>query len=128
MVTASLGTPWEIDTRGAILLLEDVQEAPYRIDRMLHQLQAAGKLAGSACGVGVGALTGCGNPDGDGPSAEEVVREVLGSLGLPMVSDLSFGHIAENHSWPYGGRARLDGQNGDITLLEASTRSREGAR
>ena len=128
MVVASLGTPWEVDTRGAILLLEDVQEAPYRIDRMLHQLEAAGKLSGSARGVGVGALTGCGNPDSDDPSAGDVVREVLGSVGLPMVSDLPFGHIAENHSWPYGGRARLDGNSGKVTLLEASTASLEGTR
>ena len=83
---------------------------------------------GVARGVGVGALTGCGNPDRDDPSAEDVVREGLGSLGLPMVSDLSFGHTAENHSWPYGGRARLDGDSGEITLLEASTASLEGTR
>ena len=128
MVVASLGTPWEIDTREAILLLEDVQEAPYRIDRMLHQLQAAGKLVGSACGVGVGALTDCGNPDADDPSARDVVQQVLGSLGLPLVCDLSFGHIAENVAWPYGGRARLDGEVGEITLLDASTASRAGNR
>ena len=95
---------------------------------MLHQLEAAGKLAGSACGVGVGALAGCGDPDVDDPSAGDVVREVLGSLGLPLVCDLSFGHIAENHPWPYGGRARLDGAAGEVTFLDASTASPEDNR
>src|SRR5262249_61346385 len=58
LVAASLATPWEIDTRGAILLFEEVNEAPYRIDRMLQQLRAAGKLAPLA-GVGVGDVSSC---------------------------------------------------------------------
>ena len=57
-VVASLGTPWEIDTRGAILMLEDVTELPYRIDRMLQQLRAAGKFE-RAAGIALGAFTDC---------------------------------------------------------------------
>ena len=57
LVAASLGTPWEVDTRGAILLVEDVHEPPYRIDRLLQQLRAAGKLA-RLVGLGTGAFTG----------------------------------------------------------------------
>lgn len=128
MIAASLGTPWEVDTRGAILLFEDVHEAPYRIDRMLQQLRAAGKLEGSAAAIGVGALTVCEETRDDGPSAADAVDEVLGPLGLPMVSGLRFGHIPDNHPWPYGGRARLDGDSGEITLLESSTEGAGGGR
>ena len=120
MVVASLGTPWEIETRDRVLLLEEVNEAPYRIDRMLHHLRAAEKLKG-VLGVGVGALVNCGAADDEGPRAEDVVCEVLDSLDVPLVLDLPFGHLGENHPWPTGGRARLDGERGDLTLLEAST-------
>src|SRR5262249_57182658 len=71
LVAASLGTPWEIDTRGAILLVEDVNEPPYKIDRLLQQLRAAGKLAGLA-GLGVGALTDCTDARHPEPPAENV--------------------------------------------------------
>lgn len=117
LVVASLGTPWEIDTRDAILLLEEVGEAPYRIDRMLSQLRAAGKLAAVA-GVGVGRLYDCGAPGGSGPDAAEVVREILAPAGVPTVVDLPFGHGGENRPWPFGGRAAIDGERGEIELLE----------
>ena len=58
LVAASIGTSWEIDTRGAILLLEDRGERPYRIDRMLQQLRGAGKLARLA-GIGLGDFSSC---------------------------------------------------------------------
>lgn len=117
LVVASLGTPWEIDTRDAILLLEEVGEAPYRLDRMLGQLQAAGKLDAVA-GVGVGRLHVCGGAEGAGPTADEVVREILEPLGVPAVLDLPFGHGGENRPWPFGGRAAIDGERGEIELLE----------
>lgn len=117
LVVASLGTPWEIDTRDGILLIEEVGEAPYRLDRMLQQLVAAGKLD-SVVGVGIGTMVGCEAPEGLGPTALEVVEEILVPLGLPTVVGLPFGHGDENRPWPHGGRAAIDAERGEIELLE----------
>jgi muramoyltetrapeptide carboxypeptidase len=118
LVVASLGTAWEIDTRGAILLLEDVNEAPYRVDRMLQQLIAAGKLA-EVVGIGIGSMTGCSDARYPEPAVEEVLEEILGPLGLPVVSALPFGHCEPNWAWPVGARAAIDGARGEIELLES---------
>jgi muramoyltetrapeptide carboxypeptidase len=116
-VVASLGTPWEIDTRDGILLLEEVHEAPYRVDRMLQQLHAAGKLAGLA-GIGIGQMVDCDPSDPDSPRVEEVLAELLTPLGVPTLVGLPFGHGTENHPWPHGGRAAIDAERGEIELLE----------
>ncbi len=116
LVVASLGTPWEVDTRDAILLLEEVGDPPYRIDRMLVQLRAAGKLE-AAAGIGVGSLHDSPAPPG-GASADEVVRELLAPLGVPTLVGLPFGHGPDNRPWPHGGRAALDAGRGELELLE----------
>jgi muramoyltetrapeptide carboxypeptidase len=118
LVAASLGTPWEVDTRGAILLLEEIGEKPYALDRLLHHLRAAGKLDGLA-GVGVGHLVGCTDPKRAAPTAAEVVDEVLRPLGVPLVHGLPFGHGRPNLTWPVGVRARIDGERGVLEFLEA---------
>jgi muramoyltetrapeptide carboxypeptidase len=123
LVAASLGTPWEVDTRGAILLVEDVHEPPYRIDRLLQQLRAAGKLA-RLVGLGTGAFTGCVDERYPEPGAEDVVEEIAHSLGIPLVTGLPFGHCADNRAWPVGVRATLDGGEGTLELLEAGVTSR----
>ena len=124
MMVASLGTPWEIETQNAIVLLEEVNEPPYRVDRMLQQLSTAGKLEGAAVGLGVGGLVGCEDRRYPRPDAEEVISEILEPLGLPMVTGLSFGHTDDNWAWPNGGLARIDGEEGEIVLVEASTELR----
>lgn len=116
LVVASLGTPWEIDTRDGILLLEEVNEAPYRIDRTLQQLLAAGKLDALA-GIGIGELKDC-EPGSEGPSAREVLREILIPLGIPMLAGLPFGHGESNRPWPHGGRATIDAERGELELLD----------
>lgn len=116
LVVASLGTPWEIDTRDGILLLEEVNEAPYRIDRMLQQLLAAGKLD-AVVGIGLGEMKGCDPGDG-GPSAGDVLREILTPLGVPVVASLPFGHGSPNRPWAHGGRAAIDAERGEIELLD----------
>jgi len=120
---ASLGTPWEIDTRGCILMLEDVTELPYRIDRMLQQLRAAGKLD-RAAGIALGGFTDCDDerfPDWD---VEKLFDEVFGSLGIPVVAGLPFGHVDENYPWPFSGRGALDGSRGELEILEAAVTTR----
>lgn len=131
LVAGSLGTPWEIETRGAILLVEEVHEEPYRVDRLLGQLAAAGKLAGLA-GVGVGALVDCVptarpiDPElhgaANGPSARSALAEWLDPLGIPQVFGLPFGHQSPNQAWPLGVRARLDGKRGELHILESGVR------
>ena len=115
-VVASLGTPWEISTRGAILLLEDVGERPYRLDRMLEQLRHAGVLR-NAVGIGLGHFTSCDEPDG-GLRGEEILDDWLATLHCPYVKGLPFGHAAPNLPWPVGARAELVGEPAELRILE----------
>jgi muramoyltetrapeptide carboxypeptidase len=123
LVVASLGTPWEIDTRGAILLLEERGELPYRIDRMLQQLVAAGKLA-DVVGVGIGATTDCEDERYPEFGVEALLAEILAPLGVPVLSELPFGHGETNLAWPVGGRAAIDADRGEIELLESAVAAR----
>lgn len=117
-LVASLGTPWEVDADGAVLVFEEVGERPYRVDRMLHQLLAAGKLEGVA-GIGVGHLVGCEPARQPSPSALDVILEVATGLGVPVVTGLPTGHSAPNLPWPFGSRASIDGDCARIEVLEA---------
>ncbi len=123
LVVASLGTPWEIDTRGTILLLEDVNERPYRLDRMLQQLRGAGKLEGLA-GVGLGDFSTCCDERYPEPDAAAVLEEVLAPFDVPLVADLPFGHVRTNWTWPLGVRATLDGERGELRILERGVKSK----
>jgi len=121
LVTASLGTCWEVDTRGAILLIEEVGERPYRIDRMLQQLRGAGKLA-DLVGLGVGDLTGCVDDRFPEPTAADVIEEIVRPLGVPIVTGLPVGHVNANRTWPVGVRATIDGDRGEIRILESGVK------
>ena len=117
LVAGSLGTPWEIDTEGAILFLEEVGEEPYRIDRALVQLREAGKLS-EVAGVAVGQLVGCRGERYPDPSPGEVVREILvPEVPGPVVVGLPFGHVPDNHALGFGIEAELDGDTGRLALL-----------
>ncbi|MCA9511854.1 MAG: LD-carboxypeptidase, partial [Myxococcales bacterium] len=123
LVAASLGTPWEVDTRGAILLLEDVNEAPFRIDRMLQSLRVAGKLA--ACeGIALGAMVGCDDARHPDWTVERIVAECAEALGLPLVTGLPFGHVEDNRAWTLGARAALDPERGTLAQLESGVSRR----
>jgi muramoyltetrapeptide carboxypeptidase len=117
LVAAGIGTPWEVDARGAILLLEDRGELPYRVDRMLRQLAGAGVLARVA-GVGLGDFSTCVDARYPDLAVDEVIDEVLAPLGVPRVTRLPFGHVRGNFPWPTGARATLDGDRGELRILE----------
>ncbi len=107
MLAASLGTPYEAQTQGTLLFLEDVGAKPYQVDRMLMQLKLAGKLAGVR-GVIFGEMLDCTQPSGQAYSLEEVVTRVAGDLGVPVAYGLSSGHVSrENVTLPLGLRAQL---------------------
>jgi len=117
LVTASLGTRWELNARGAILLIEEVGEYPYRIDRMLQQLRGSGKLD-HLVGVGVGDVSSCVDERYPEPSVEQVIEEIVAPLGVPLVTGLPIGHLKANRTWPVGVRAIIDGVRGEIRILE----------
>lgn len=117
-LAALVGGPWLPDPSGCILVLEEVDEAPYRVDRMLLQLRDAGWLGGAA-GVVLGAWTECVDRPGKAtPTVEEVLREYLEPLGLPVLAGFATGHQPLNFAWPHGGLAELDGATGTLRLIE----------
>lgn len=123
VATHLLGTAHLPNLDGAILILEDVGEAPYRLERMLTHWRLCGAL-GRLGGLGFGSFSGCEEADGraDEPadrrfSVAEVLRERSADLAIPLVADLPVGHTPGNAALPLGVRARLDGDSGNLSLL-----------
>jgi muramoyltetrapeptide carboxypeptidase len=106
LLAATCGTPAQLDARGAILVLEDIGEVPYRLDRMMQQLASAGVLHG-ICGVALGEFVDCRPPEGADYTAIDVLMDHLEPLGVPVVADLPIGHGARNQPFVWGERARL---------------------
>ena len=107
-----LGTPYQPDLTGVILAFEDVSEAPYRVDRMLTLWRMAGAFAGVR-GIALGRFSRCDiAPSIPSFSIEEVLRDRLGDLNIPIVSDLPFGHEGVNAALPMGIIASLDAESG----------------
>lgn len=117
LVCHSIGTPWEIDTTGAILLVEDVHEAPYRIDRMLTHLRHAGKL-GVIRGLIVGELDGCRAPSGADYSLDDVLADCLGDLPIPIVTQFPISHAKPNFTVALGVEYALDADRRRLALAE----------
>lgn len=119
VLAALAGTPDGVDARGCVLLLEEVGEMPYRVDRLLTQLRASGATDG-VVGVAVGAPVGCDPPVGR-PSGTfaEVLADRLGDLGVPAVADLSIGHMPHQRAVLHGGEVTLDGALGTLTSWAA---------
>ncbi|MDX2228360.1 MAG: LD-carboxypeptidase [Leptolyngbyaceae cyanobacterium bins.349] len=116
VATNLLGTPIQPDFAHVILAIEDVGEAPYRIDRMLTQWRLAGHFR-PIQGIALGSFSQCDPPSGI-PSftVEEVLRDRLGDLNLPIVAGLPFGHTSPNAALPVGVPVQLDGDRGILTF------------
>lgn len=120
LVSASCGTPEQIDARGKILCLEDVDEPPYAVDRMLTQLKRCGVLD-EAAGFVIGEITNweqhVNDPD-ETLTIEQIWQDILVPLGKPTIIGFPFGHVVNPLTLPLGVRARLDATAGTLTLLE----------
>jgi muramoyltetrapeptide carboxypeptidase len=119
LLSALSGTPYAADFSDAILYLEEVNEEPYRVDRMMMQLQLSQGL-GRAAAVMLGIFENCEGVDGESAlSLDETVDQHLLPLSRPAVAGYSFGHIRHQFTLPVGVLARLDTDRQTLTLLEA---------
>lgn len=125
LLTALAGTPFGLkNIKGKILFIEDVNEAPYRVDRMLTQLRQSAdlkSLAAIACGIFEDSSARRKTAAEIVPPTQiDVIKERLGDLGIPIIYGLSFGHIREQFTLPIGIKAELDTENSTLTFLEPS--------
>lgn len=118
VICGLMGTPFEIETTGCILFLEDVSERVYRIDRYLKQLMLAGKLQ-SAAGILLGTFS---YEDDDPPESQTAVAALLdeycGRLKIPVLAGFPAGHAQYNLTLPMGALAEIDADHRQVTLLE----------
>ena len=124
LLQASLGTPYEFDSREAIIFIEEVGEEPYDLDRMLTQMQQAGKF--DRCrGVFIDKL-GSVKPASYKPgfyaslSVEQVLENIFKDFDFPVCIGISIGHVKDKPTLPIGIRARLNADRGRVALLEAA--------
>ncbi|CAN5345587.1 LD-carboxypeptidase [soil metagenome] len=119
VLAALVGTPWMPDFDGAILFLEDVGEAEYRIDRLFSQLALAGILQ-KVAGVIFGQCMRCtaGVPDYIGFTIPQLLDQYLAPLGVPAFQGANIGHVANQLCLPVGVRVEMDADAGSIRVLE----------
>jgi len=122
LLASLMGTPYEPDFEDKIVFIEDIDEAPYRIDRMLTQLLLSGKLQ-KAAGIVLGVFNACDldrenlSPE-NSLSLKEVINDRLSSLNMPIMYGFSFGHIQNQAIFPVGINAEIDTDSFTIRLLE----------
>ncbi len=127
LLCASLGTPYEIQTRATILFVEDLNEPPYRIDRMLMQLRLAGKFK-AVRGIIFGEMRRCNQGNGEDYTLQQVVMRVIGDLGIPIAFGLKSGHVSgRNFTLPFGVRAKLNLGNNVVLEYGPAVRKRRTA-
>ncbi|MBU6455366.1 MAG: LD-carboxypeptidase [Cyanobacteria bacterium REEB67] len=122
LIRGLMGTPWEIDCKDRIVFIEDVDEEPHTIDRMLSQLILAGKFD-QAAGIVIGDCSGC-RPGGSkrnvlslNYSLETMLRERLGQLAIPVVYGLKIGHTIDKVTLPLGVMATLTATTGGVVTF-----------
>jgi muramoyltetrapeptide carboxypeptidase len=126
LLCASLGTPYQPSFKNCILFFEDLDEVPYRFDRMLTHLLNASLLQQSA-GIAIGINANCKDPKARNAkeyrqTLEDVFKERLLPLKVPIVAGLPFGHIPLNATLPVGVRVTLDAVKGDLTIDEPAVK------
>ncbi|GAB4132311.1 MAG: LD-carboxypeptidase [Bacteroidia bacterium] len=117
-----IGTPWLPDFTDSILFLEETEEEPYSIDRMLTQLKQSGMLS-KAKGVVFGQCRKC---EAEEPEKsftfDEVMKQHFSGLDIPVISNYSFGHTVDKYTFPLGSRARISTEDRSVEMLEASVK------
>ncbi|WP_165073426.1 S66 peptidase family protein [Paludisphaera rhizosphaerae] len=113
LLAATAGTPYQMETKGRILFIEDTHEEGYSVDRMLSQLRLAGLLDGLT-GVVLGSFDGA-----DEAELAQVFRDYFVGKGYPVVTGFPVGHLPPNAVLPYGVQAELDADAGTLRLLES---------
>lgn len=126
LLCSTIGTPWQPPFRGGILFFEDLSEEPYRFDRMLTYLLNCGLLQ-QVAGIAIGLNHDCEDPKAKRSkeyrqTLEDVFRERLLPLRIPIVAGLPFGHVPHNATLPVGLRATLDANRGELILTEPAVR------
>jgi muramoyltetrapeptide carboxypeptidase len=126
LLCAALGTPFQPSFRSQILFFEDVEEVPYRFDRMLTQMLNAGLLQ-QVAGIAIGVNANCQDPKAKNAkeyrqTLEDVFKERLLPLRVPVVAGLPFGHVPLNATLPIGVRVTLDAIKGDLTIDEPAVK------
>lgn len=118
LIAALTGTPYEIDTEGAVLFIEDDNEQPYRIDRYLSQLKLAGKLDRPAAVI-LGRFTNCAPAEGE-PSLtlDEVLHDYFDGIGVPVICNFPAGHGGVNATLPMGAFVEVDADKRTVTVLQ----------
>ena len=119
LICATLATPYALRPEGAILFIEDVNEAPYRVDRMLSQLRLAGVLDAVA-GVVAGSFSSRDHPDAK--ELDRVLNEYLGRMKVPVLMKFPVGHTPLNATLPHGGLVELDADRAILRVLEDPVR------
>lgn len=120
LIAGSLGTPWELDTKGRILFIEEVDEHTYCVDRLLTQLRNAGKFEDCA-GVVFGDFADCTiEYPAFGLTLEEVIRDVVAPCGKPVFTGLRCGHCSPKLSLPLGVKCRMDADKCTLNVLESA--------
>jgi muramoyltetrapeptide carboxypeptidase len=123
LLASLMGTPYLPNLRKAILVLEDVDEAPHRVDRMFTQLRHAGILR-TIAGLVLGKFTDCVPSDPSKPhlTIERVLQEIVSSVECPVLSNLQYGHIAKKLTIPWGVRATVDTRTTTLSISEGAVR------
>lgn len=118
LVCSSMGTPYEIDTRGKILFLEDIDEYPFRIDRMLVQLKQCGKFK-DANGIILGSWTDCIAPNPEKSlSLLEIFEELIVPENKPTIYNIACGHCLPTMTLPLGAKIKMNTNDNEIKILD----------
>jgi len=124
ILCTTLGTPYQPSFKNRILFFEDLAEIPYRFDRMLTHLLNAGVLQ-QVAGIAIGINANCRDPNARKAkeyrqTMDDVIKERLLPLKVPIVSGLPFGHIPINATLPIGIKAKLDADAVDLQIIESA--------
>lgn len=118
LITSSLGTPYEIDTKGKLLFIEEIAERPYQIDRMLTQLRLANKF-NEASGIMFGDFNNCVAKEGHKTfQLVDIFKEIVSICGKPIIYNVRSGHCKPMITIPFGIKAALDANKCEIKILE----------